>query len=54
MVDSEYNTHNCKTLQISIGTIKKKNAEILKFIPDYLMIKKMSKHAIKKLPFIIK
>ena len=53
MVNSEYSKHNCKTLQISIRAIMK-NPEILKFVPDHLTIKKVCKHAIKKIPFVIK
>ena len=40
-----------KSLSISIGTVIK-NPEMLKFIPDYLKIKKMCKHAAKKLPYL--
>ena len=35
MVDSENTPDNYKTLKISIGAIIK-NAEMLKFVPDYL------------------
>ena len=38
--------------KISNGTIIK-NSEILKFIPDHLKTKKMCKHAVNKLPFVI-
>ena len=34
---------------IDVGTVMK-NSELLKFIPDHLKIKKMCKHAVKKLP----
>ena len=52
MLDSEYNTDNCKSSEISIGAIIG-NPEMLKFAPDHLKTKKMCKHDAKKLPFII-
>ena len=39
--------------KIVIGAIMK-NPEILKFDPDHLYTKKMCKHAVKKLPFVMK
>ena len=51
MFDSENSTDNCKTLQISIGTITKK-PEMLKFVPDHRETKKTCKNAIKKLLFV--
>ena len=52
MLDSEYNTDNCKSSEISIGAIIGK-PEMLKFAPDHLKTKKMCKHDAKKLPFVI-
>ena len=52
MVDTEYNTDNCKSSKICIEAIMK-YPEKLNFVPDYLKTKKMSKHALKKLPFVI-
>ena len=46
MVDS---TDICKSLSINIRTVMK-NPEMLKFVPDHLKTKKMSKHTVKKLP----
>ena len=31
-----------------------KNSEMLKLVPDHLKTKKMCKHAVKKLPFVIR
>ena len=42
-----------KTLKKGTGAIIK-DPEMLRLIPDYLKTKKMYKHAVKKLPFIIK
>ena len=53
MVDSEYSTDNYKSLKISIRTIMA-NPEILKFVSDHLKTKKMCKHAVKKLLFVIR
>ena len=52
MLDSEYNTDNCKSSEISIGAIIG-NPEMLKFAPDHLKTKKMCKHDAKKLSFVI-
>ena len=41
-----------KSLNINIGTIMK-NPEILKFVPDHLKTKKMCKHAVKKLHYLL-
>ena len=43
----------CKFLNISIGTVMK-NSEMLKFVPDHLKIKKTCKHAVKKLPYLLR
>ena len=51
MVDSEYNMDIYKS--VSIGTVIK-NPEMLKFFPHHLKSKKMCKHAVKKLPSIIR
>ena len=42
-----------KSINISIVTVMK-NSEMLKFVPDHLKTKKMCKHAVKKIPFVIK
>ena len=42
-----------KFVKISIGTVMK-NSEMLKFTPDHLKTQKMCKHAVKKLPFVIR
>ena len=43
----------CKSLSISIGTVMR-NPEMLKFVPDHLKTKKMCKHAVKKLPYLLR
>ena len=53
MVDSEYSSENNNPLKISIGAIIK-NLETLRFVPDHVKTKKMSKHAVKKLFFVIR
>ena len=53
MVDSEYSMDIYKSLNISIGTVMK-NPEMLKIVPDHLKTKKICKHAIKKLPVLIR
>ena len=42
-----------KSLNISIVTVMK-NLEMLKFVPDYIKTKKMCKHAVKKLPYLLR
>ena len=42
-----------KSAKMSIGTWMK-NPEMLKLVSDHLKNKKMCKHAVKKLPFIIR
>ena len=42
-----------KSINISIGTVIK-NPEMLKFVPGHLKTKKMCKHAVKNLPFLIR
>ena len=53
MVDSEYSSENNIPLKISIGAIIK-NLETLRFVPDHVKTKKMCKHAVKKLLFVIR
>ena len=53
MVDSEYSSENNDPLKISIGAIIK-NLETLRFVPDHVKTKKMCKHAVKKLLFVIR
>ena len=31
-----------------------RNKEMLKFVPDHLLTKKMCKHAVKKLPYLLR
>ena len=42
-----------KSLNISIRTVMK-NPEMLKFVPDYLKTKKMYKHTVKRLPYLLR
>ena len=53
MVDSECNMGIYKSVKISIGTVMK-NPERQRFVPDYLKTKKMCKHAVKKLSFLMR
>ena len=53
MVDSEYSTNNYKSSKIIIGAIIK-NPKIIIFSPDHLKTKTICKHAVKKLPFVIR
>ena len=53
MVDNQYNMDIYKSVKISIGTVMK-NLEMLKFIPNHRKTKKMGKHAVEKLPFLIR
>ena len=48
MVESKNSPDNYETLKITIEAIMK-NPEILKFVPDHLNTKKMSKNRIKSL-----
>ena len=48
MVDCKYTMDIYKSVKIGIGTVIKKS-EMLKFFPDHLRTKKMSKHAVKKI-----
>ena len=42
-----------KSLNINIGTVMK-NPEIIKFFPDHLKTKKICKHGVKKLPYLLR
>ena len=53
IVESEYITNNYQSLKISLGAIIK-NPEMPIFVPDHLKTKKMCKHAVKKLPLVIR
>ena len=53
MVNSEYSIHTYKPVKISIGTVMR-NPEMLKFLPDHRNIKKMCRHAFKKLPYLLR
>ena len=46
-------TGNYKSWKINIGVVIK-NAEMFKFLPDYLKTKKICKHAVEKLSFPIR
>ena len=55
MVDSEYSMEIYKSVKINVETVMK-NLEMLKFVFCHLKSKNMSKHkhAVKKLPFLIR
>ena len=53
MVDSEYSKDNYKSSKISIKTAMK-NPEILNVVHDHLKTERICKHAVKKLPFVIR
>ena len=53
MVDSEYYTDNYKSSNISIEAIMK-NPEMLRLVPNRFKTKIMCKHAVEKLPFVIR
>ena len=42
-----------ESLNINIGTVMK-NPEWLKSVPDHLKTKKVCKHVVKKLPFLLR
>ena len=42
-----------KSLSNSIGTVMK-NPEMLKFVPDHLKTERICKHAVKKLPYLLR
>ena len=50
MVDS---TDIYKSLNINIGTVMK-NLEMLKFVPNHLKTKKLCRHAVNKLPYLLR
>ena len=52
MIDNKDSMGIYKSVKISIGTIIR-NPVMLIFVLDHLKTKKMSKHAVKKLPFLI-
>ena len=41
------------SLNISTGTVMK-NSEMLKFVSDHLKTTRMCKHAVKKLPYLLR
>ena len=41
-----------KSVKISIGTVMI-NSKRLKFVPDHLKTRKMCKHAVKQLPYLL-
>ena len=53
MVDIENSKDDYESPKISTGPIMK-NPEMLKFISDLFKTKTMCKHAVTKLPFVIK
>ena len=42
-----------KYVNISTGTVME-NPEMLKFVPDHLKTKNMSKHAVENLPYLLR
>ena len=42
-----------KSINISIGTVMK-NPEMVKFVSDHLKTKKLCKHVVKKLPYLLR
>ena len=52
-VDSEYNTNIYKSVKISIGTVIT-NPEMIKLVFDHFITKKMCKHVVKELSFVIR
>ena len=53
MVDNEYSMDIYISVKISIRKVIK-NIEMLKLVPDHLKTKKICKHAVKKLSFLIR
>ena len=53
MVDNEYTMDIYISVKISIRKVIK-NIEMLKLVPDHLKTKKICKHAVKKLSFLIR
>ena len=53
MVDRECSIDIYKSVKTSIGTVMK-NPEMFKLIPEHLKTKKLCKHAVKKLSFLIR
>ena len=53
MVDGKYSTDTYKSILISIGTIIR-NSEILNLFLIILKLKKICKHAVKKLPYLLR
>ena len=53
MVDCEYCMGTYKSVKISIGTVMR-NSKRLKFVPDHLKTRKMCKHAVKQLPYLLR
>ena len=52
MVDREYDMDIYKSVKINVGT-EMRNPEMLKLVPNHLKTKKMRKHTVIKIPFII-
>ena len=53
MVDNEYSMDIYISVKISIRKVIE-NIEMLKLVPDHLKTKKICKHAVKKLSFLIR
>ena len=53
MIDSESSINIYKPVKISFGTVLK-NSGMLNFVANHLKTKKMCKHAVKKLPFLMR
>ena len=53
MVDDECSMDIYKSVKISVVTVMR-NPEMLKYVPNHLKTKKMCKHAVKKIPFLMR
>ena len=53
MVVSEYDMGIYKCVKVGTGAVMRK-PEMSKFVPDHLKTTKICKHAVKKLPFVIR
>ena len=53
MVDHDYSMDTYKSIKIITGTIMR-NPEMFKFVPDHLKTKKMCKHAVKKILYLLR
>ena len=53
MVHGEYCMGTYKSVKIIIGTVMR-NSKRLKFVPDHLKTRKVCKHAVKQLPYLLR